>query len=178
MLEAEVFVMVLFLLAAGAIGIGFSHLPTFPKCCVVAAMIYGSILALLSIQEFKGNVRPISETPSKMKVIHHEIGKDKKRIRLLMQDLELEEAKKLYIEVDYSQNMHKALSEGARIAKGTPFILEKEKKGEGKEGAEKGNGKKGGKEGGKKGDKSLSQRSEAYKAYKLPATVMPEKEYN
>ena len=95
-----------------------------------------------------------------------------------MQDLELEEAKKLYIEVDYSQNMHKALSEGARIAKGTPFILEKEKKGEGKEGAEKGNGKKGGKESGKKGDKSLSQRSEAYKAYKLPATVMPEKEYN
>ena len=54
MLEAEVFVMVLCLLATGAIGIGFSHLPTAPKCLVVALMIYGSILALLSIQEFKG----------------------------------------------------------------------------------------------------------------------------
>jgi hypothetical protein len=178
MLEAEVFVMVLCLLATGAIGIGFSHLPTAPKCIVVAAMIYGSILALLSIQEFKGNVRPVSETPSKIKVIHHEVGKEKKKIRILMQDMAEEGAKKLYIEVDYSQSMHKALSQGTKMSKGAPFVLEKETEGEGKEGAEKGNGKKGGKEGGKKGSKSLSQLSEAYRAYKLPATVMPDKEYD
>ena len=178
MLEAEVFVMVLFLLMAGAIGIGFSHLPTLPKCCVVAVMVYGSILSLLSIQEFKGNVRPINETPSKMKVIHHEVGKDKKKIRLVMEDMQVDDAKKLYIEVDYSQNMHKALSEGKKMSKGAPFVLEKDKKGDGKEGAEKGNGKKGKKEGGKKGSKSLSELSAAYKAYKLPATVMPDKEYD
>ena len=178
MLEAEVFVMVLCLLVTGAIAIGFSHLPTAPKCFLVAAMIYGSILALLSIQEFKGNVRPIIETPVKMKVIHHEIGKDKKKIRLLMQDMTEAEAKKLYIEVAYSQNMHKALSKGAKMSKGAPFVLEKgEEKGEG-EGAEKGSGKKGDKIGKKKGSKSLSGFSEAYRAYKLPSTVMPDKEYD
>jgi len=178
MLEAEVFVMVLCLLATGAIGIGFSHLPTAPKCLVVALMIYGSILALLSIQEFKGNVKPIPTTPTKMKVIHHEIGKDKKKIRLIMQDLDLEDSKKLYIEIDYTQNMHKALSEGARMAKGQPFMIKKESQGEGAEGAEKGNGKKGAGKFKKTGSKSISERSEAFKAYKLPATVLPEKDYN
>ncbi len=178
MQEAEVFVMVLCLLATGAIGIGFSHLPTVPKCIVVAAMIYGSILALLSIQAFKGQVRPVLAPSQKIKVIHHEVGKDKKKIRLVMQDLMKDEPEKRYIEVDYTQNMHKALSEGARMSKGAPFILEKEGGKGGKEGAGDGEGKNGSKKSGKKGSKSLSELSEAYRAYKLPKTVMPDKEYN
>lgn len=161
----------------------YSNFPTVVRALCVAYLILATLIIVGTTASYRGAPIYKKVLPDDI-IIHGQwIDKDSGYINMLFSFNRDQEP--TYIKTDYDLDLHKALQQGAKMAKGKPFKIKKEGRdgGEGKEGEGKDKGKGKGKEKGDakgKGDGagSLSLESQTYRAYLLPAPKIPEKTYN
>lgn len=140
------------------------------KPAVIVAFLFSSILSFSMLHEYLGHPKNVTMLPKEMLVYGQHIDKENDLISLLMKD-EADPNPPEYVKYKYKQNLHKALSQGAKAAGGKgPFkISSKGKKGE------EGKGKSGNGEDGKDKGNSISLESIATFKHSLPQPKLPDK---
>ena len=180
--------MLIFLLAISAMILAavccmYSKFPMMVRSFCVFYLIIATLIIVGATASYRGAPIYKRVVPDDIIIYGQYINKKTGYINILFSyDKDQEPS---YAKVDYDLELHKALSDGAKMAQGEPFKIKKEGKGEGSgdgegEGEGKGkNGQDGDSEGGEDadGEGSLSQRSFTYKAYKLPPPLLPQKNY-
>lgn len=157
----------------------YSNFPTVVRALCVAYLILATLIIVGTTASYRG--APIYKKILPDDLIIHGQWIDKAGGYINMLYSANRDQEPTYIKTDYDLELHKALQQGAKMAKGKPFKIKKEGSGDGdgKEGEGKGKGKgKGDAEGGGDGAGSMSLESQSYRAYLLPAPKIPEKTYN
>lgn len=157
----------------------YSNFPTVVRALCVAYLILATLIIVGTTASYRGAPIYKKILPEDLIIYGQWIDKEGGYINMLYSSNRDQEP--TYIKTDYDLNLHKALQQGSKMAKGEPFQIKKEGggDGDGKEGEGKGKGKgKGDAEGGGDGAGSMSLESQSYRAYLLPAPKIPEKTYN
>jgi len=176
--------MIIFLLSISAMILAavcsiYSNFPTVVRALCVAYLILATLIIVGTTASYRGAPIYKKILPEDLIIYGQWIDKEGGYINMLYSANRDQEP--TYIKTDYDLNLHKALQQGSKMAKGEPFQIKKEGggDGDGKEGEGKGKGKgKGDAEGGGDGAGSMSLESQSYRAYLLPSPKIPEKTYN
>lgn len=173
------FIIILSALTISCFFVVFSNFNVYLKSVAIVSIALSSLVAFTILEQYIGTPKVFEKIDIPPTVVVYGQLVEEDSIYILFIEEGLTPPPK-YIQYPYSQDLHKALSQGKKLAKGEPFVLKSTGKpssgnpGSGKNGDKNGRAGSESKNGKDRGKDTVS--SQRFGVFKLPPPDMPAKE--